>query len=366
MSRIVAHFDLDYFYAQVEEVQDPSIRERPVIVCVFSGRTADSGVVSTSNYVARALDVRSGMPIVVAKKRLEGKNPAIFKMDRPKYERVSERVMDVLRGQTDVVEQTGIDEAFLDLTKSSGGSFPAAVTICQGIKSSVLEKERLTCTIGIGTSKAVAKIASDFAKPDGLKSVPPESTSNFLFPLPVAKLSGVGPKTEGILKALGISTLEQLAKAPVQDLEAVLGRKLAAYLASAAKGEEDDPVVLNQGRTQMSKILTLKQDTRDPAEISGQLGQAVQELHEKILESGKSFRVLTFIGIMTDLDLRTKSRSFESPIMDIETMRDGLSKLVAELVESTPKSFRRAGVRLSDLREAADQKSLSEFANNGR
>jgi DNA polymerase IV (DinB-like DNA polymerase) len=118
---VVGHLDLDYFYAQVEEVEDPSLRVLPVVVCVYSGRTEDSGVVSTANYKARELGVKSGIPIVLAKRRLEGKGAKFITMDHAKYETYSERVMEFVKESVDVMEQTGIDETFFDITKKSRG-----------------------------------------------------------------------------------------------------------------------------------------------------------------------------------------------------------------------------------------------------
>ena len=183
MPRVIGHIDLDYFYAQVEEVEDPSLKERPVIVCVFSGRTEDSGVVSTANYRARDLGVHSGVPIVLAKKKLEGKNAAIIRMDHEKYEAVSGRVMDAIEGKVDILEPTGIDEAFFDLTASTGGDYAKARSIAGFIKELIFNNEHLTCSVGLGKSKVVAKLGSDKSKPNGLTVITPERTSETLGPL---------------------------------------------------------------------------------------------------------------------------------------------------------------------------------------
>ena len=139
LSRIVGHLDLDYFYAQVEEVEDSSLKDTPVLVCVFSGRTEESGVVSTSNYKAREYGIKSGMPIALAKRRLNGIQASFIRMDHGKYEMYSERVMEILRGEVDVLEQAGIDEAFFDITKKTGGDYDVAAALgarTQGQESS--------------------------------------------------------------------------------------------------------------------------------------------------------------------------------------------------------------------------------------
>ena len=147
MSRIVGHLDLDYFYAQVEEVEEPSLKDAPVLVCVFSGRTEESGVVSTSNYKAREYGVKSGMPIALAKRRLNGVEGSFIRMDHEKYELYSDRVMEILRGQVDVLEQTGIDEAFFDITKKTGGNYDAAASLALELKHKIFLLKVEICAV---------------------------------------------------------------------------------------------------------------------------------------------------------------------------------------------------------------------------
>lgn len=366
MARVIGHIDLDYFYAQVEEVENPSIKDRPVVVCVFSGRTEDSGVVSTSNYKARALSVKSGMPIVVAKRKLEGHDPVMIKMDHEKYEVVSGRVMDLVSKRVDVFEKAGIDEAFFDVTTSSGGNYSAAAKIAQGIKDVILQSEGLTCSVGLGRSKVVAKLGSDSAKPDGLMTVLPESTEAFLGPLPVTRLYGVGPKTAAVLGEVGVRTVEELSRTDPALLERRFGRKLGSYLLAAASGTDADPILANLEPTQFSRIVTLKRNTRDVKEALGQLAEGMTSLQAKLVGSGKSFRTVSAIGILTDLSTRTKSKTFDIPIKDPDLIKESALALFSDLVESTDKDFRRVGVRVSGLSDSMDQKPLSEFLKPGR
>ena len=361
MVRVVGHLDLDYFYAQVEEVLNPGLKGKPVVVCVFSGRTEDSGVVATANYLARSFGVGSGMPIVQAKRRLEKAGAEIVRMERAKYEEVSERVMSIVDEEVDVFEQTGIDEAFLDLTASSEGDYGRAQEIAARVKRVVLESERLTCSIGIGRSKVVAKIASDFRKPDGLTVVRPTETEAFLSPLSVTKLYGVGPKSAGLLSALGIGTVGELASASAQDLEGKFGRKLAVYLLAAARGTDDEPVSPRGEPTQLSRIVTLRQDTADAEAAFEQLADAVADVHRRLTSRSASFRTISVIGILSDLTVKTKSKTFEAPLSDLGVMRGATQELLEELGRSAGKEFRRAGIRVSDLAGTGDQSSLSEF-----
>ena len=361
LGRVIGHVDLDYFYAQVEEVEDPALKGRPVIVCVFSGRTEDSGVVSTANYNARGFGVHSGMPIVLAKKKLEGKSPAIITMDHEKYEIVSDRIMERLVQMVDALEPTGIDEAFFDLTTSSGGDFARAKETTEKIKEEILNDERLTCSIGLARSKVVAKLASDMAKPGGLKVVLPEDTDGFLYPLPASKLYGVGPKTFSALQDMKITTVGDLAKADPTELQATFGKNLGAYLVAGANGIDDEPVRAGEEPTQFSRIITLKRNTRDPNEIFEQLQGGIEYLEEKINTSSRSFKTVSAIGILTDLSIKTKSKTLETPTNQPSLIKETTLALFDELSRTAGKDLRRAGVRVSGLSDTEDQTSLSDF-----
>jgi DNA polymerase IV (archaeal DinB-like DNA polymerase) len=364
--RVIGHIDLDYFYAQVEEVEDPSLRQRPVIVCVFSGRTEDSGVVSTANYRAREFGVHSGMPIVAAKKKLEGKDAAIIRMDHEKYETVSARIMESLEQMVDVLEPTGIDEAFFDVTSSTGGDYIKATKAAEAIKAGILESEHLTCSIGVGRSKVVAKLGSDTAKPNGLMVILPQNTEAFLNPLQVTRLYGIGPKTAAILGEMSVATVAELAKTPPSELERRFGRKFGGYLLAAATGTDEDPVVGGLEPTQFSRIVTLRRDTRDPEEIASQLDAGIEFVHSKLVASSKMCRTVSAIGILTDLSTKTRSKTFETPVEDASVLRETTLGLFHDLSRSVGLDFRRAGVRVSGLSGVEDQSSLSEFVGNVR
>ena len=225
--------DLDYFFAQCEELRNPSLREKPVVICVFSGRSEDSGAVSTANYVARKYGVRSGMPIFLAKKRLENVNAAFLPVDDQFYEEVSRRVMPILKGFADEFEQVGIDEAFLDVSKRTQADFRNGEELARKIKSELFSQEKLTCSVGVGPNKLVAKIAADEKKPDGLTVISLDQVVNFLEPLPVNRLIGVGAKTLERMKTMSINTIGDLAKYDIQRLIAVFGKTLGVYFHNA-------------------------------------------------------------------------------------------------------------------------------------
>jgi len=332
-----------------------------VVVCVFSGRTEDSGVVSTANYRARELGVHSGMPIATAKKRLHGADSVIIRMEHEKYEAVSERIMQLVRERADAMEQTGIDETFIDLSVSCRGDYRAALRTAEDIKEAIRHEEGLTCSIGIGRSKVVAKLCSDMAKPGGLKVAEPESTEAFLAPLPVSRLYGVGPKTVAVLDGLGIKTIGDLASANPLELEERLGKKFSAYLMAASKGLDDEPVREGVGPTQFSRIVTLKRDTRDSDEAMAQLKNGVGYLHGRLAATNMSFKTISAVGILTDLSIRTRSRTLESPVNDISSIDQNARELFVELGNAVDKDFLRVGIRVSGLVGRKEQQSLSEF-----
>ena len=366
MPKVIGHIDFDYFYAQVEEVENPSLKGRPVIVCVFSGRTEDSGVVSTANYKAREFGVHSGMPIVQAKKRLGGHDPEVIRMDHEKYEAISNRITEKLEQMVDLLEPTGIDEAFFDITNSTGGDYSRARRSAESIKAAITKSENLTCSIGIGRSKVVAKLGSDMAKPGGLTVISPETTESFLAPLDASKLFGVGPKTTSALEEMGIRTIGELAKTSPPELERRFGMRFGGYLLAAATGTDADPVVAGLEPTQFSRIVTLRRDTSDPKEVTEQLSEGMRYIHGKLTSSGKSFKTVTAIGILTDLSTKTKSKTFETAVSDLTTIGETVSALFDELSRTAGKELRRAGVRVSSLEDAEDQTSLSEFLRPAR
>jgi DNA polymerase IV (DinB-like DNA polymerase) len=227
--------DLDYFFAQCEELRNPSIKDKPVVVGVYSGRTEDSGAVSTSNYIARKYGVKSGMPLFMAKRKLEGSDAVFLHVDHTYYEEISNKIMDLLRGYAGSLEQVSIDEAYLDVTGQVGSSFEMAREYAQKIKSAAKEKLHVSLSIGVGPNKLVAKIACDSQKPDGLTIVKPADAKSFLSQMPVNRLLGVGKKTTEKMQQMGISTIGDLAGFNVQKLIEVFGRTLGLYFLHCRK-----------------------------------------------------------------------------------------------------------------------------------
>ena len=210
--RVVMLADFDYFFAQCEELRNPALKNKPVVVGVYSGRTEDSGAVSTSNYFAREHGVKSGMPLYLAKKRLEGTEAVFMPVDDKFYEQISNRIMQIFRGYADNFEQDSIDEAYLDVTKRTEGSFEVARDIAKKMKNDVEKNVGIIFSVGIGPNKLIAKIAADSQKPNGLTVVKPEEIERFLLDLPVNRLVGIGRKTAKKLSELGLKTVGEFRR----------------------------------------------------------------------------------------------------------------------------------------------------------
>jgi DNA polymerase IV (DinB-like DNA polymerase) len=356
------HVDLDYFYAQCEENAKPNIRGKPVVVCVYSGRTEESGAVSTSNYLARKYGVRAGIPIVRAKKLLESVDAVFLPMNRPYYEEVSERIMEILRTRADSYEKLGIDEAYLDVSPRTGNNFDSAREIAIEIKKQVFTQEHITCSIGIGPNKVLAKIASDQTKPDGLTIVKAEEAQQFLLSLPVSRIPGVGKKSEERLTQLNVSTIAELSALSPTILLEIFGKSLGSYLYRASRGEDDEPVKEREQPTQYSRIATLKADTRELQHILPLLTELVNSVATKMKEEGMTGKSITIIAILTDLSIHSKSKMLESPTSEAKVIENAAKQLIEEFLQLTLNvNLRRVGVKVSNLTKQTGQTDISKF-----
>jgi len=354
--------DLDYFFAQCEELRNPALENKPVVVGMYSGRTADSGAVSTANYAARKHGVKSGMPLFLAKKRLEGTDAVFLPVDYEYYQQISDRIMQILRGYADAFEQVGIDEAYLDVTQKARASFEEAKALVQEMKNAVKREVGVTFSVGIGPNKLIAKIASDIQKPNGLTVVLPEEVEGFLWPLPVDRLLGVGKKTAQKMEALRIKTIGDLARQDVQRLVEVFGKTLGVYFHDAANSVDDEPVQEAGEAESVSRIATLKQNTRDLPLILEKTEQLTREIHAEIAEKALSFRQISIIAIMTDLSSKSRSQTLDKPTADLEVLRKTVQQLFEKFLSESQLEIRRVGVKVSHFaKEEATQKPLTSF-----
>lgn len=357
-NRIILHLDMDYFFAQCEEREHPELKGKPVVICVYSGRGGDSGAVSTSNYEARKFGIKAGIPISRAKKM----NPdAVFlPVNMELYRSISDEVMEILRGFSGTVEQESIDEAFCDITYRVA-DFDEAKRLAAKIKDTIRKNVGLTCSVGVAPNKLVAKIASDFRKPDGLTVVKPEEIRQFLEPLKVTDLIGVGKKTGERLNELGINTVGDLSKLSAETLMREFGRSKGMLLKQASQGIDDSPVREREGTEQIGRITTLKEDTKDLNVILATIDKLTEEVFRKLESRKLSFRSVTFIGISTDFKTHTKSITLGAPAKDADTIRKVANELAKDFLSEHPSALRRVGVKVADLTGEKSQMTLGEF-----
>lgn len=357
-NRIILHVDMDYFFAQCEEREHPELKGRPVVICVYSGRGGDSGAVSTSNYEARKSGIKAGIPISRAKKL----NPdAVFlPVNMELYRSISDDIMEILRGFSDTVEQESIDEAFCDIT-GKVADFDEAKKLAVQIKDTIRKNVGLTCSIGIASNKLVAKIASDFKKPDGLTIVKPEEVRQFLGPLKVTDLIGVGKKTGERLNELGINTIGDMSKLSMEALVMEFGHARGEWLKQASQGMDASPVQEREGTEQIGRIITLKEDTFDLKVILDAVDRLSIEVFKKLEERKLSFRSVTFIGISTDFKTHTKSRTLGAPARDTGTISTVAKDLARDFLDANPAALRRVGIRVANFTAEKVQMTLGEF-----
>jgi len=360
--RVVMHADLDYFYAQCEENVNPTIRGKPVVVCVYSERTEDSGVVSTCNYIARRSGVKAGIPIVRARKLLAGTEAIFLRINKELYEQVSDRIMTILRKYADAFERVGIDEAYLDVSRRANGDFNQAVRIAPQIKREIVRCEHITCSIGVGPNKLLAKIASDENKPDGLTIVKPEDVNTYLAKLPVSRIPGVGKKVEERLSRLRVSTAGELSRLDSTVLIRTFGKSLGNYLYQAARGEDDEPVQEGEKPNQFSRIGTLKSNTREIAQIIPLLDNLANSVAIRLVEHNMACKSICIIAITDSLKIHSRSRTLESPTFDENNIKQSSRELLERFLQSMPDVvIRRIGVKLTGLSSRGGQIDLSRF-----
>lgn len=361
-SRVIMLVDLDYFFAQAEELRNPSIRDKPVVVCVYSGRTETSGAVSTANYLARKFGVKSGMPIVQAKRRLRDAEPVFLPVDYGYYETVSEKIMNLLRAHADQFEQVGIDEAYLDVTQRTKADYEDAAALAQDIRKETVARQGLTCSIGLGPNKLVAKMAADINKPDGLTIVKPHEVAAFLAAMPVDRLIGVGSKTKERMQKLGITTIGELANYDVQRLLDAFGRKLGLYFHNASAGADDEPVQQRGEAESISRIATLKEDTCELGPILERAEVECEEVHADLIRGGFGFRTVTIIAVAKDMSVHSRSRSLDYSSDRLDVLKDTVREILTHLLAECDLEIRRVGVKVSGLAKRSEaQKRLTSF-----
>jgi DNA polymerase IV (DinB-like DNA polymerase) len=351
---------MDAFYASVEERHHPELRGRPVVVGADPKGGGGRGVVTAASYAARRYGIRSALPISRAWRlaeaaRKRGEPEVVFvRGDRALYLEVSRRVMAVLGAGADAFEEASIDEAYVDL--SSLGDLERARQRAATLKREILEREGLTCSVGIGPNKLVAKIASDFRKPDGLTVVPPDAVEGFLDGLSVRVIPGVGPKTEAFLQEKGIKVIADLRAVELSRLREWFG-KGGEDLHRKARGLSDDPVTNDWERESVGEQETFETDSLDPAFVLGRARALAATVFQRFAaERFGAFRTVTvtvrFSGFMTV----SRSRTGKVPFRDEEQLQAEVRRLLEPFFDDREnpkgKKIRLIGVRVEKLLRA--------------
>ncbi len=344
--RVLLHVDMDAFYASVEIREHSELVGKPVVVGPDPRDGHTRGVVLTASYEARRYGVRSAMPCVQALRLCP---EAVFVLPHfSLYGRVSQEIMATLRRYADRLEPTGIEEGYLELTGRTGGDFRRATELAKEVKAAIRTEHRLTCSIGVASSKAVAKIASDFEKPDGLTVVPPEHVVEFLAPISLRKVYGVGPKTFERLREMGLESIADVQAMPREDLVETLGG-FGEYLHDVAFGRDASEVVEPTGPPEsISSETTFARDTDRFEEIWPELEDLARSLHGQLVEEHFAYRTVSLKVKYSDFEVHTRSRSLKVHTAELEPILV-LSQVLLKEVLTPARKVRLIGVRLSNL-----------------
>ncbi len=338
----ILHVDMDAFYASVEIRDRPELAGRPVIV----GATASRGVVLSATYEARAFGVASAMPVTRARRLCP---QAVFIPPRHHaYAAVSREVMEVFRSVTPEVEPLALDEAFLDVSGAIRRLGPPA-RIGALIRATIAEQQGITCSVGVAPSKFIAKLASTRSKPDGLLVVPPDGVLDFLHPLPVAALWGVGEQTGQVLARLGLRTVRDLAELPVGTLQRELGPSLGAHLAALAWGRDDRPVVSRTPEKSIGAEETFASDIDDPEVIRRELLRLSGRTARGLRSAGALARTVVIKLRLANFTTITRSRTLPEPTDVARTIYATACDLYGAAGLDSRARLRLVGVRTSGL-----------------
>ena len=337
--RHILHADFDAFFTSVEQLDDPSIRGKPVVV---GGRPEDRGVVASASYEARRFGIQSAMPMRTALQRCP---QAILIPPRfGRYQKISRQVLALFREVTPLMEPLSIDEAFLDVTEVAKTQDDAR-RIAAGLRARVHSKLGLTISIGVATSKSLAKIASDMDKPNSLTVVPEGFERQFLAPLPVGKLPGIGPKTAARLESVRISVIGDLADRSEEWYIETFGRS-GANFRRLSLGQDDSPIVVERKRKSVSAETTLASDTDSPEVLQELVDRLSQRVSHHLARSELRGRTIKLKLRLSDFTTFTRQRTLQVP----EASPDKISSTAKALLQrelQPGKFFRLIGVGVS-------------------
>lgn len=359
---MIMHCDLDCFFASVEMRDNPDIKQKPVIIGADPKNGLGRGVVSTCNYEARKYGLHSGMPISIAFKRCP--NGIFLKPNFKKYEKASKEVMEILKFHSDSFQQTSIDEAYLEISKTCS-DFNDAYEIAKRIQQEVFKKVGLTISIGCGPTKIIAKMASDYKKPNGITIVEKNQVKQFLSKLEITKIPGIGKKSKLHYNADGIYFIGDLMNFDLKFLSEKYGKQ-GEWIWKVINCLTENKIVREKRtRKSMSKEKTFQVDIDDSKMILEWFRKINSKLHVKLKKEDLFYKSVSIKIRFEDFSTFTRCKTFNSPIRNISIAFETIKELYNEFI-SHSKKVRLIGVRFSNLEKNSFnyQSNLLQFINN--
>ncbi|MEV0295031.1 DNA polymerase IV [Nocardia sp. NPDC050710] len=364
--RWVLHIDMDAFFASVEQLTRPTLRGRPVLV----GGTGGRGVVAGASYEARVFGARSAMPMHQAK-RLVGVTAVVVPPRGAVYGVVSCRVFDALRSRIPVLETLSFDEAFGEPAELAGATTARVHEFCVDLRALVRERTGLVASVGAGTGKQLAKIASGLAKPDGIRVVSPDEQQELLAGLPVRKLWGIGPVADSKLRSLGIETVGAFAALPESEAVSILGGSVGAALHRLARGIDDRPVAERAEAKQISAETTYEHDIVTLSQLRPAIEAMAASAHRRLEKDGRAARTVVLKLKKSDMSIVTRSFTLPYATTDLVTLTTAAQRSAIDPVELGPIRLVGVGfgglstVRQESLFPELDQSPVADIAESG-
>jgi DNA polymerase-4 len=342
-SAILAHLDLDAFFAAVEELERPELRGRPLVV---GGDPHGRGVVATANYEARRYGIHSAMASAEALRRCP--HATFIRPSSGLYGRYSGLVWDAVREVVPSVERTGLDEGYLDVGEVARGFYEAR-RVAEAVQASVRAATSLTCSLGVATCKVVAKVASDRRKPGGITVVRPGREAAFLAPLPLRRLPGVGPRADERMRRAGLERVGDLAALDDERLEALLPGKVGRMLRDRARGIDPRGLELTSESVSIGHEETFTRDVTDRERLHDELRRMALRVAERLAEAGQAARTVTTKVRYPDFSIRSRSTTLDVGIDEGERIGELACALLDRALDDRPGALRLVGVSVSNL-----------------
>jgi DNA polymerase IV (DinB-like DNA polymerase) len=353
---MIIHIDMDYFFAQAEQLRNPDYSGKVVVVCVYSKKSGDSGVVSTVNYEGRKYGIHSGMPIFRAKSRAPP-DSIFIPVDHSYYSHLSGKIAEII-GKYGKADQSSIDEWFIEV-----GEIPEETA--RAIKSEIAELTGLSASLGVAPSMLGAKMATDKCKPDGLLILNIEEERKLIEGSDLEKVTGIGKKTSKILEDMGVYKVADLKKLDPVLLVEKFGKKTGSWLVALSNGRYKETYRHTQEeQSEVSRISTLEENTRELQVLLDQISKMEEDNKAWLKENKKNFKTLIISFVSEDMGSHSKSITFRSPKSWHDDLRDYKLNLIIQFLSENELKIRRVGIKYTNFVDVSGQKTLAnEFSN---